>query len=307
MTSRAQTLTTLITAVTAIGALVFTGLSLSSTRDQVAIAQAQTTLAEQGQITDRYSKAVGQLDSAGAEHLQARLGAVYAMERLAHDSARDQPTIVEVLSAFIRSTAATPTGNTGFGQGAVSCPAQRPGVDVQAALTVLGRRDISRDNSTRISLGHTCLGQVFLPHARLRDADLEFAAAKAADLRQADLRDATLNVSDLTNADLADADLAGAKLNFARLNSESPGTADLTGATLDGAELGEASLSAANLRGAGLRGCDLRAANLRGADLRGANLTGADLRGAELTGVAHDRATGVQGARTDDSTIGAWW
>jgi hypothetical protein len=41
-------LTSLITALTAIGALIFTGLSLNSTRDQVAAAQAQNKVAEQG-------------------------------------------------------------------------------------------------------------------------------------------------------------------------------------------------------------------------------------------------------------------
>jgi Pentapeptide repeats (8 copies) len=32
-----------------------------------------------------------------------RLGGIYALERIARDSPRDQPTVVEVLSAFIRT------------------------------------------------------------------------------------------------------------------------------------------------------------------------------------------------------------
>src|SRR6266545_3355051 len=54
---------------------------------------------EQGQITERYTKAIEQL---GAAMLDVRLGGIYALERIAVDSERDHPTVVEVLSAFVR-------------------------------------------------------------------------------------------------------------------------------------------------------------------------------------------------------------
>jgi hypothetical protein len=56
-------------------------------------------LTQQGQIADRYTKAIEQLGSAT---LDVRLGGIYALERIANDSKRDHPTIVEVLSAFVR-------------------------------------------------------------------------------------------------------------------------------------------------------------------------------------------------------------
>jgi hypothetical protein len=58
-------------------------------------------ITEQGHITDRYAKAIEQL---GSETIDVRLGGIYALERIAHDSPRDQDqaTIVEVLSAFVR-------------------------------------------------------------------------------------------------------------------------------------------------------------------------------------------------------------
>jgi hypothetical protein len=76
----------------AIGALVFNGISANATRQQ-------TELARQAEITDRYSKAVAQL---GDQSIDVRLGAIYALERITHDSPSDQPTITEVLAAFIR-------------------------------------------------------------------------------------------------------------------------------------------------------------------------------------------------------------
>src|SRR6266699_1165904 len=80
--------TSVITAFTALAALVFTGESLNATRSQ-------DTLAEQGQITDRYTAAVDQIGIQGADHLETRLGGVYALGRLMTGSPRDQPTIVE--------------------------------------------------------------------------------------------------------------------------------------------------------------------------------------------------------------------
>ena len=50
-------------------------------------------------MTDRYTKAIEQL---GSGKLDIRLGGIYAPERIAHDSPRDHPTVLEVLAAFIR-------------------------------------------------------------------------------------------------------------------------------------------------------------------------------------------------------------
>src|SRR4051794_16490557 len=58
-------------------------------------------LTQQGQLTDRYTKAIAQL---GDDKLDVRLGGIYALEQLAYDStgARDRAAIVDVLSAFVR-------------------------------------------------------------------------------------------------------------------------------------------------------------------------------------------------------------
>ena len=56
-----------------------------------------TALTLQGQVTDRYTKAVEQL---GSKEIDVRIGGIYALERIARDSARDHPTVMEVLVAF---------------------------------------------------------------------------------------------------------------------------------------------------------------------------------------------------------------
>lgn len=55
-------------------------------------------LTEQGLVTGRYTAAIEQL---GSDKLDIRLGGVYALERIARDSARDHPTVMDVLAAFV--------------------------------------------------------------------------------------------------------------------------------------------------------------------------------------------------------------
>src|SRR4051812_43986332 len=104
--TRLSVFTQAATGLAALGALLFTGVSLYVTQQQNA---AQNALTAQGQYTDRYTKAVDQLGQSGADRLQVRLGGIYALERLARDSPPDQPTIIEVLSAFVRTNNSLPS------------------------------------------------------------------------------------------------------------------------------------------------------------------------------------------------------
>ncbi len=233
------------TAFAALAALVFTGLSLSAT--------------QQAQITDRYARAVDQIGVQGPDHLETRLGGIYALERLAHDSPRDQPTIVQVLSAFVRASVGQATALPDAAPDPRPCPpattvAHPLNLDVQAALTVLGRRDYTNDNAESADLSKSCLNGV-----------------------------------DLSGAHLLGANLSGANLAGANLN----------GANLAGANLASVNLSGASLSGAHLFAANLVGANLVGVDLSFADLVSTDLIGADLTGAMHNPATLTDSALTD--------
>jgi len=210
------------------GALVFTARTFARSRG--------------GQVTGRYATAIEQL---GSERLDVPIGGIYALQRIADDSARHHRAVMEVLTAFIgeHSHEQRPPPDPG-GQAREQSP--RP--DVQAALTVVGRRLTQRD---------------------IRPVDLARADLAGANLLQADLAGAALHGADLTGAVLANAVLARAELLAAKLVR-----ADLTGADLGGARL----------TGADLTRADLTGADLTDADLTGATLTGADLTRTELTG-----------------------
>jgi hypothetical protein len=74
-----------------------------ATRDQIretaTASRNQLKLSEQGQVTDRYTRAVEQL---GHEKAPVRLGALYALERLAQDNPEHRRTVVDVFCAYLR-------------------------------------------------------------------------------------------------------------------------------------------------------------------------------------------------------------
>jgi uncharacterized protein YjbI with pentapeptide repeats len=238
-------------------------------------------LSREGQVTDRYTKAIEQL---GSKELDVRIGGIYALERVARDSAEDHPTVMEVLAAFIRehSREQWPPSDAGS-------PEQermtRP--DVQAAVRVIARRDAKRD-ILPIDLTRADLTGADLARSHLTDVDTGAEVTHGAILRGAILRGAILRGAYLFAADLSGATLDGADLRDANLNGAANLThAHLDGANLAGADLGVANLTDAHLAGANLTGADLHRAKLTGgvgADLTDADLTNADLRRADLTG-----------------------
>lgn len=273
--------TSVISAATAVVALVFTSKSLDSTRDQVA-------LAEQGQVTDRYTKAVDQLGQQGPDHLQVRLGGIYALERLARDSPRDQPTIIEILAAFARTTSGTRTNGT--------CPAQPPAPDIVAAITVLSRRDVTRDNRAVVDLRNACLRGLDLKSLS-GDETTPSPNLAGADLAGADLSGAMLQSVDLARANLGGTNLTEAELSFATL----------TGSFFTGTNLSHAGLSSADLDGAKFVKVKLVGAYLRYANISRAVVLDTDLSGADLTDTRHEATQIGQSVITDKATVGAWW
>ncbi|MEU7857842.1 pentapeptide repeat-containing protein [Nonomuraea sp. NPDC049141] len=253
---------------------------------------------QESQVTDRYTKAVEQLSSA---KIDGRLGGIYALERLANDSPRDHQTIYDVLTAFVREHDPGP---------GAPLP-EKPATDIQAALTVIGRRDATLDREDTSIHPGPAYGQILdlrvirVKGANLIHADLTSADLADANLTGADLTDANLPRADLTDADLADAYLTRANLTTADLTDAnliraSPFDADLTYADLIRADLTSADLADANLTDANLTNANLRTADLTDAELTGADLTGADLRG--ITGLSEAAIRKV--AKTDRTLFG---
>ncbi len=238
----------------------------------------QRQLLVESQLAGRFTAAVDQLGQEGPDKLQTRLGGVYTLERVMQASADDRRAVVEILAAFVRTHAsdASAQASAPAGSAPASAPASRPGTlrqpaaDVQAALTVLGRR----------------------PGPPLISVDIRGAYLPGADLVAANLNRSVLAGIDLTRASLVRANLTAANLVGADLTAGQLVRADLRRAGLARADLTQANLTQANLAGA----------SLVRANLGGADLTGADLRGADLTDARGLRAAQLARATTDGTT-----
>jgi hypothetical protein len=183
-------------------------------------------LTQDRQITEHYTRAIEQL---GSDKLELRLGAIYALERIARDSERDHWPIMEVLTAYVREHApsdpdaeVSPILQEGFlwREKDISLdelrnklgnkpPPPLPAAGIQAILTVVGRRSrtYGKGEDQRLNLTFTDLRETDLRGANLMGADLFCAHLDGARLDGADLRGA-----ELWNTRLSFAECAGTKL-----------------------------------------------------------------------------------------------
>lgn len=255
------------------------------------------------QLIERFMRAVDQLGHAA---LDVRLGGMYSLERLAREAPENHGPIIEILAAFVRDHAPWPPhGPNGR---------RRPATDVQAAVTILGRRIVAQDTGAPISLAHTALSgatvtgahleRALLTGAHLEGADLFKANLKAADLEGANLMGAGLLLASLNETVLWGANMQGARLYGASLEGAALKGANLRSAGLTGANLKDAGLHSADLSGADLTGANLEGAGLEGANLEGTNMQGSNLRGAVLLNALYDEST-IWPNGSDPSALGA--
>jgi hypothetical protein len=238
------------------GVLILVGLYFTSHTIQVN---------QEGQITDRFTRAVNQL---GSDRLEIRLGGIYALERIAFDSKRDYWPTMEILAAFLRERSPVKSVRPG------STPhsAGRLRSDIQAAVTVIGRRSLERHAEVGIP--------IFLDYVDLERTVLVKANLTGLNLRGANLRRANLIEANLVNAFLVESNLREVMLD----------RADLEGAELDGADLSGAILTGANLKSASLKGANLTMVRgLTATQVREATIDGETQLPQELRSVLSNR------------------
>lgn len=266
---------------------------LDLAREQFAAGQEQTReqveLQRRGQLTERFTRSIDQLGQTGRERLDLRIGGLYGLEQVAFDDPEQlHSPVVEVVTAFIRRSTEAPRIRESDGSYRIQVdldPSRTtaPGPDIQAALTILGRRTHSRDrNPPNLQFAE-------IPQAQLSGAHLERANLFSVNLMAAQLLDAQMTAATLTNARLQTAILVNARL----------GGASLTNALLQGSFLG---------------GADLTNTILAGAQLVGANVDGTNFQGAfmvletvpkplrvNLSGVDLSRAMGLTQEQLDEA------
>jgi uncharacterized protein YjbI with pentapeptide repeats len=214
--------------------------------------EAQTQADQQRRITESFAKAAEQL---GSDKLVVRLGGIYTLERISRESPDDAWTIIETLTAFVREQAryeefdhAVTAKNKQFSPKALRQKVERKmPTDIQAALTVIGRRE--EINRTR-------------EQQQGRRLDLQGTDLKGAYLNQAHFEEALL-----LRVHFDEASLPGVHFNGAYLIDAHFRGAYLTGARFEGAKLLNARFERAKLWQAHFEGAQLIYAHFEGAEL----------------------------------------
>lgn len=148
-------------------------------------AEQSVEVANEGQITERFTRAVEQLGN--QESMAIRLGGIYALERIAKDSPKDHWQVMEVLTAYVRESQ--------WLQERVNSTDiyRRVPTDIQAIMNVLKRRNTENERAEH-KLG--------LSDAHLFRADLRYINLRGANLFGGNLAQTNLRHTDLSHANL---------------------------------------------------------------------------------------------------------
>jgi uncharacterized protein YjbI with pentapeptide repeats len=291
----------------ALGSLVFTALTVRINQQTLRLGQKSEAASREDQreimrlqldarAGEWYAHAVEQLAS---ENSNIRIGALFALERVATLSTDIRQAVASLLCAYVwQHTHDKPVLAEGKLYG-------EPSRDVGIAMSILSRLP---DSLQPFELSSSRLSGVILKHgarlarAEMAGVDLSGAFAPGADLSsavlmQAHCRGATFDSVVAREADFSRADLSGAKFNKAILTGAKLPDAILTGAFLSSADLSSADLHRATMDAANLGESNLSGADLSEASLKAANLGGADLRGAVIKNTKISDTTYFGGTR----------
>ena len=193
----------------------------------------QATTEEQGLITDRINKAIERLstnDEKGKPIIEVRLGALYALERIAQDSIRDHIQIMDILCAYVKTNSPLPKKKK---------PLRK---DVQIALNIIGWRANGHDGKKRLKKERRENYYI----------DLNYCDLHGAEFNKANLSGAEFNRANLDGASFYDSDLSNAFFRYAKLNKVYIDNTNMTSANFNWAEIIEAGISESNLTTTGL-------------------------------------------------------
>ncbi|MBN2355994.1 pentapeptide repeat-containing protein [candidate division KSB1 bacterium] len=225
------------------GLIVIFGLYLTYRR--IRASEKNVEVLQDQQVTERFTRAIEQL---GSEKLEVRLGAIYALERIAKDSPKDHWTVMEILTAYVRENSKwteekdeewrifTKDRNL---QRKIDIKAK---IDIQTIITILGRRSHIGNEPDRINLSETDLRLYKFINSDFTNAvfyktHFDGAYIKNTRFDNSYFISASFFQTDIINVSMANTQLADAKMNPSFLVSIDFKDAKLTGIDLRGCSL----------------------------------------------------------------------
>lgn len=157
-------------------------ISKQTAEDNLKVSHQNLKISQEGQITERFTRAVEHLGNA---KLEIRLGGIYALERISKDSPKDCWQVMDILSAYVRENspnhlkqyplnildkdAKGKLGKFPSSRGTEGPPidiqevlssmeAEKLPIDIQAILSVIVRRTLNYEKGAKQSLNSLVLG-----------------------------------------------------------------------------------------------------------------------------------------------------
>jgi len=233
---------------------------------QAKAATEQARVALENHITGIFSKSVEllglvrEIKTASADgvpivrslpNLESRLGALYSLERLLRESEKDQRTILETLCAYIRENSplqlSADKKEAEKAYDSKICPALTKRNDVQAAVTIVGRRP-----------------ETLRMRSQREGWNLDF-------------RDTNLAGYDFSKLNFDRSDFSGSFLNDAKMTSASFANSAFLHTNLSGADMTDSNFQASTFEK-----CTVKKARLKGTDFSFTRITQTDLREASV-------------------------
>jgi hypothetical protein len=192
-------------------------------------------LTEQGQITDRFTKAIDQLGGGEGEQkrVEIQLGGVHALERIASESVKDYWPIMKLVAAYVRKYA--PRDNEADFDSDTEVGLGHDDPVIQAILDTIASR--SQEWGKGEEGGRVDLERTDLRNSAWRSYGNRGANLTGVWLFEADFRGANLARANLREASLYKADISYAILNEAKAFDTDFGEANFEGTMLKGADL----------------------------------------------------------------------
>jgi uncharacterized protein YjbI with pentapeptide repeats len=211
--------------------------NLEVARTQISLVEKGQSSLEKGQATEQFTRAVVLLGAreGGEKNKEARVGAIYSLQRLSNGPLKDlRQETTQLLAAYVRANAQfdssrpKPTRPIQDPYWPPECRYKYSEVDpdVKAAMRALGARDPRGEPESvdwidlqEVDLRQLWLERAWISGAYLRAARFERAFLRGTSLSNARLQDASLRCADLREVDLRWAYLKGANLSNAKLDN----------------------------------------------------------------------------------------
>ncbi|SDG05853.1 Pentapeptide repeat-containing protein [Methanolobus vulcani] len=239
------------------GIVLFAGVYFTWRR--VSATEKNVLILEEGQITERFTRAVEHL---GSDKTEIRLGGIYALERIAKDSEKDHWSIMEILTAYIRENSPRKLADDSGIDDILP-------IEIRSIIEVINWRNNESENEHNV----LDFSYSYLQYANFNSSKLKYASFVdsyiwggkfvEADLERSTFLFAELNNSDLSNANLTESIFVEADLTNTIIKNASVKNAQFAGATFKNADCQKTSFEGTYFSNANFEEADLRETDFR--------------------------------------------